>query len=265
MMNEARRRATLLVLAAVLCGSATAAACQTLEAPETSDIVAGIPWADREEYTYVLRDDNKVIGSTVLSVERDGDNFLLTQRSADPKGNIDQATIVVAAETLKPLTGTRSITDEEHREVAASCYDIEGQDRCPEVDGADCDSGIIVRIEEQIFDPTDEATPDVPRRAPLCVPEHSYDNDTSLFLWRTIAFEKGYLQNYTTILTGTRRKQTVRIEVVDRVTDTPAGEYDAWVIVIAADGKQQRAWYSADDDHRLLAYQNESFSFTLEE
>ena len=94
---------------------------------------------------------------------------------------------------------------------------------------------------------------------------HAYDNDTSLFIWRTVPFAENYLANYITVLTGVRDTQTVRIEVITRTTDTPVGERDAWLVQISADGKNQRAWFSADDDHKMLAYQNEGFTFELEE
>jgi hypothetical protein len=249
-------RLALLTFTCCLLGGA-AAACSTLEAPETRDIVSTIPWGDSETYTYELYEDADLIGTTTLTVERDGDTFVLTQRSSDEDGNVDMAEVVVDDETLKPITGARTIIDEDRKEVAASSYESVSTD--------ECGSGIVVRIEEQVFDPPDEATPDIPRRNPLCVPEHAYDNDTSLFIWRTVAFEKNYLANYKTVLTGTRRTQTVRIEVIARTSDTPVGEIDAWLVQISADGKNQRAWFAASDDHRMLAYQNEGFTFQLVE
>ncbi len=248
-----KRLATLL---SVACCLVSAAACSTLEKPKTVDIVSAIPWTAPETLTYTLRDDDKVVGETTLSVERQGETFVLTQHSSDDKGNVDEASVVVDAATLKPISATRSITDEDQRNVAAATYEASD----------DCDSGLVVRIEEQEFDPPDETTPSVPRRAPLCLPDdHAYDNDTSLFLWRTIRFEEGFLENYTTVLTGTRRTQTVRIEVIHRTTDTPIGDRDAWLVQISADGKNQRAWFSADAAHELLAYQNDSFTFELRE
>lgn len=256
-----RAIAALLTLACL----ASAAACSTLDAPETEDIVATIPWDDSEELTYRLYEDDDLIGTTTLTAERDGDQYILTQRSIDDDGNIDEASVAVDGQTLKPQTASRNIVDADRREVAASCYAYVGGNQCDDVDPSECDSGVIVRIEEQVFDPPDEATPSIPRRAPLCVPEHGYDNDTSLFIWRTIAFDEDYLANYKTVLTGTRRTQTVRIEVITRTTDTPLGQRDAWLVQISADGKNQRAWFSADDDHKILAYQNEAFTFELEE
>ncbi len=244
------------------------AACSQLEEPDTRDIVENIPFAAGDELTYTLKDGDEVIGTTILSVEDGVDGALvLTQRSSDDEGNVDEASVEVEADTLKPIRGTRSILDDVQRNVGESCYQIEGENRCDDedLDPSECDAGIVVRIEEQVFEPPDEEEPSIPRRAPLCVPEHAYDNDTSLFIWRTIAFEEDYLANYKTVLTGTRRIQTVRIEVVGRTTETPIGERDAWIVVIAADGKQQRAWFSTDDDHVMLAYQNEGFTFELQD
>lgn len=231
--------------------------CSTLESPKTQDIVTQIPWDAPEEHTYALYDDGDLVGRTTLSVEADGAEFVLRQRSTDDDGNIDESEVIVDAKTLKPQSGRHAITDEDRREVAVAKYET--------IDTGECGSGMVVRIEEQVFNPPSETTPEIPRRAPLCVPEHAYDNDSSLFIWRTIPFEEGYLANYTTVLAGTRRKQTVRIEVLDRIDKTPFGDDEAWVVDIAADGKSQRAWFSTDDDHRLLAYQNGGFTFELED
>jgi hypothetical protein len=256
------------VILALLAASALAftLACDNLEEPETQDIVSTIPWGDNETLTYRLYEDDELIGSTTLTVERDGETYILTQRSTDPDGNIDEASVVVDDETLKPFTGTRNIVDSERREVAASCYEYVGGHECgDDVDATQCDDEAVVRIEERVYKPPDESTPDVPRRAPLCIPPHAYDNDTSLFIWRTIPFAEDYLANYKTVLTGTRRTQTVRIEVISRTTDTPLGERDAWLVQISADGKNQRAWFDAESPHEILAYQNEGFTFELEE
>lgn len=267
MRSDGKRLGSTALLFSLACLLFTAA-CSQLEEPDTQDIVSDIPFSAGEVLTYTLKDGDEVIGTTTLSVaDGEAGTLVLTQRSADDEGNVDEASVEVEADTLKPIRGTRSIVDEVQRNVAESCYQIEGEDRCndEELDASECDAGIVVRIEEQIFEPPDEEEPDIPRRAPLCVPEHAYDNDTSLFIWRTIAFEEDYLANYKTVLTGTRRIQTVRIEVVGRTTNTPIGERDAWIVVIAADGKQQRAWFSADDEHVMLAYQNEGFTFELQD
>jgi hypothetical protein len=120
-----------------------------------------------------------------------------------------------------------------------------------------------VRIEQLNFEPPSESTPESTRRSPLCVPEHAYDNESSLFIWRTIRFEKGYRVSYKTVIAGRRDTQTVTLEVLDRVTKTPIGDMDAWLLNIFADGKNQRAWISTDDAHVILAYENESFMFLL--
>jgi hypothetical protein len=263
------RLTALSVLVSAACWL-LAAGCQTLEEPETADIVSVIPWGASEERTYRLYSGDDEIGKTTLTVERveaDGsdDFFRMTQRSEDDEGNLDTATVDVETDSLKPLAGIREIVDADRREVAASCYEYVGGHSCDEIDAAECDDGIIVGIEERVYEPPDEEEPDIPRRAPMCVPEHSYDNDTSLFIWRTIAFEERFEINYTAVLTGVRDTQTVRISVLDRVDTTPIGERDAWYVQITGDGKNQYAWFSADDERVLLAYQNDDFTFELME
>lgn len=255
-----------LAIPAVCCLlSILPAACQTLDEPETQDIVSTIPWGGSEEHRYRLFSGSDPIGESTLSVERNGEAFTLTQRSEDDEGNLDTSSVEVDAETLKPFAGTREIVDSERREVAASCYETVGGHQCDDVDAAECDSQQVVGIEERVFDPPEEPSPDIPRRAPLCIPKHSYDNDTSLFIWRTIAFAERFEINYTAVLTGVRDTQTVRITVLDRVGETPIGDRDAWYVQITGDGKNQYAWFSADDERVLLAYQNDDFTFELVE
>ena len=56
------------------------------------------------------------------------------------------------------------------------------------------------------------------------------------------------------------------LRVKDKETiKTPAGDFEAWVIDLSADQVTQRAWIATTPDHKLLAYQNESFFFRLKE
>ena len=57
------------------------------------------------------------------------------------------------------------------------------------------------------------------RQSGLSVPEHSYDNDSSLFLWRTIDFREGYEARYITI--WKRQKDGSWKIAIDGGTSTP--------------------------------------------
>lgn len=238
-------RGTVAALVAVLALLAFTA-CAEREGPETMDIVSDIPWTAPEAYQYVIRQNSEDKGEAVLRIERDGDDRLrLIQEFSDDEGNTDESVAVVDAETLKPVSSTRIITDDQRRAVAEATYESD-----------------VVQITENNFAPPDERTPDSTRSNPMRVPEHSYDNHSSLFLWRTIPFEEGWTGSYTTIIPNFRDTQLLTVRVIDqRRVETRAGEFDAWYVEIDAGGRAQRAWFSTEDDHRLLAYINGDILF----
>ncbi len=240
--------ASLILLAASACASRDG--CN-----ECSDVVTNIPWAAQESHTYELRVNNDLRGSTTLAVETDAGVTTLTQKAIDDKGNSDDTLVVADAATLKPQGATHTVADDKQKRVADATYE--------DVD-KDCSSKRVVRITQNTFEPPDESTPDSSRSNPLCVPDHSFDNDESLFLWRTIRFEKGYTATYHAIFSNRRDQQivTVRVREQNKVK-TPAGEFDAWIVDITADQASQTAWFATTDDHRLLAYQNENYFFRI--
>jgi hypothetical protein len=260
LVNSNRRRnwrARAVALAA--CGALVLAfsACSTKpNGPPKVDIVTQIPWTAPETHTYELRNNNKPIGETTLSIARAGDSFVFTQHTADTDGNSDEALTTVDATTLKPAANKRTVTDSSEKRVADATY--EDTDK-------DCSAKRVVKITQLTFKPPDESEPESTRSNPLCVPEHAYDNDESLFLWRTIKFEKGYTATYNAIFSNRRDTQVVTLKVTgqDKIT-TPAGEFEVWVVELTADEATQTAWFATTDDHKLVAYQNESFFFRLE-
>ncbi|HXK32564.1 MAG TPA: hypothetical protein VNM91_00940, partial [Dehalococcoidia bacterium] len=129
----------------------------------------------------------------------------------------------------------------------------------------ECDAGVVARIEQRVYSPPDSDEPDSTRRNPLCVPEHSYENDTSLFIWRAIDFAEDYEARYNAVLTAVRDIQQVTITVDGIVDDTPAGAMEAWRMTIEGEGSEQRAWFSTDAGRRLIAYQNGDLTFLLQE
>jgi len=253
-----RRRALTWLAAALAALAALAAGCSTSSGIKTSDIVDRVPWTAPETRRYELRIDNDPAGETTLSIRRDGDTFVLSQLSADDTGNSDGSITTVDAATLKPRANEHTVIDKDQKRVALARYDDVSTDECA--------SGRIARIEQQVYDPPDEQTPDSTRGGPLCVPEHAYDNDSSLFIWRTIKFEQGYEVSYTSVISNRREKRTITLRVnrIEQV-QTPAGEFDAWRVDIIADNVHQTAWFSTDDDRHLVAYQNQSFYFRLKE
>ena len=249
-------RAALL---AVMAGASLLAfgACGANKPPETKEIVTAVPWTGAEAYTYDLVDSKKVKhGEGTLSIVPNGDGWIISQDFADPDGNADRSQIAVMS-SLLPVAGRRTIVsaDENRREELTTSY------------GELNDGSHGVRIRQQTYKPRDRDEASSTRCNPNKLPTYSYDNDSSLFLWRTIKFEQGYEVTYTASIANRRaeRPLTLRVRRQERVT-TPAGEFDAWLVGIEGEGETQEAWFSTEPDHKLLVYDNdrEVFLYTGE-
>ena len=216
-----------------------ATACAEEASVFTRDIVSTIPWPDEERAEYVLldRDGDEVRGQGVLSVTRQDGQFELRLRFESERGS-DESVLLVDATTLKPASVRLEARREEETDVIQGEYDpVEG----------------IVRITEG-----------EERTVPLRLEEHYYDNESSLFLWRTIPFEEGYQARYHSVLTNQRRQPVVTVRVVGREEVTvPAGTFEAWRVEIRFDGVEQVAWYADTPERRLLQYDNSIFLFQL--
>jgi hypothetical protein len=229
-----------------------AAACSSSgdKCDECVDIVSGVPWTPPESHVYELKKDNSAQGMTTLSVKQDGQNFVLTTDSEGTNGTSDVSAVTADATTLKPVSATRTITDKDTRTLLEVTYEDVAKDQC--------DSGRVARIKQSTFKPPEESTPDSSRSNPLCVPDHAYDNDESLFIWRTIKFATDAQPiTYWTITAGRRDKHLVTLTVQQQEQITvPAGTFDAWKVEIASERSRQNAWFATTPDHRLLQYVN---------
>jgi hypothetical protein len=249
-LRERHVRFAAFALCALTFALAGGAACAQQDRVDTVNVVSAIPWTAPEAYRYVIvNSKEEPQGEGVFSVARDADgNFVMVQEFSDEDGNSDRSTVVADADTLRPLAGERVIIDarEDRRVTAVRVYGVEA--------GGDA----VVRIAEQTYDPPDEDDPSL-RCSPLAIDgEHYYDNDISLFLWRTITFEEGWSGTYTNVLANRRaqRALTVRVRRQERIT-TPAGTFDAWLVGIEGEGKEtQSAWFATTPDHKLLIYNN---------
>jgi hypothetical protein len=128
--------------------------------------------------------------------------------------------------------------------------------------GALSDGSYGVRIRERNFEPASETEPDSERCNPLKLPENAYDNDSSLYLWRTVAFEEDNEVIYAASIPNRRLRRNVTLSIIkqERV-ETPAGTFDAWLMAITAEGQSHEAWFATTDDHKLLKYDNDNVIF----
>jgi hypothetical protein len=231
----------------------TGVACDDRTLDPGNAIVTDTPWIAPESYEYVLIDDQgDEQGSGTLSILDEGGQSVIIQDFRDDEGNSDRSVLLVDSETLLPAVGSREIIDaEDDRRVL---LDWQYADLSDDTYG--------VRIRERNFDPASDEDPDSERCNPLRVPENTYDNDSSLFLWRTIEFREDHDVIYTTALPNRRLRRQVTLSVIrqERV-ETPAGSFDAWYMAILAEGQAHEAWFATTDDHKLLKYDNDNVIF----
>jgi hypothetical protein len=237
-MRSALLTSTLLT-ALVLAG-----ACAQAEPLVIQDIVSTIPWPDRERAEYILldRDSGDEEGRGVLSVTRKDNQFELQLRF-ESEGDSDESVVLVDAITLKPTSVRRELRREDEVIVMTGDYDPE--------------EGIVQIIE--IRDGNE-------REIPLRLEEPYYNNDESLFLWRTIPFEEGYKASYNAVLVNRGALTLITVEVAGKEEVTvPAGVFQAWRVEIRIGDVRQVAWYADTPEHLLVQYDNTRHVFQLTE
>jgi hypothetical protein len=242
------RRGLLLALGL---GPILLTAC-TLTAEEplpTQDVVTSIPWKVGEETSYSILDDgDELLGTGVLRIDQEDGRLRLSQHYQNPDFD-DRSSVLVDAETLKPVEGDRVITGEDGVLRIEVHY-----------------SGGIVEIERTA---TDEKGKEEQRVDRLDVPEHAYDTGASLFLWRTIPMQLDYRVAYNSMATavvGKSQENRVTLRVLPQETvEVPAGIFQAWRLEVRAPGGvKQTAWYSTDSARRLVKYDSGQYTFLLE-
>jgi hypothetical protein len=238
------------LLLALTLGSLLLVACGLAEEDSLppQDVVASIPWKAGEEASYTILDnDDKVLGTGVLRIDEEDGQLRLSQHYQNPDFD-DRSSVLVDAESLKPIEAERTITGEDGVLRIEVHY-----------------SGGVAEIERVAKEEGKEEERRIDR---LDVPEHAYDTGASLFLWRTIPMQVDYRVAYRSMATavvGRSQENKVTLRVLRQETvEVPAGTFEAWRLEIRAPGVRQTAWYTADSAHRLLKYDNGQNTFLLE-
>lgn len=231
-----------LLTATLLTTLLLAGACAQAEPLVLEDIVSTIPWPDEERAEYILldRDSGDEEGSGVLSVTRKDGQFELRLRFEN-EGDSDESVVLVDAVTLKPASVRRELRREDEVTVVTGDYDP--------------GEGIV-----QIVETVDGNEIEIPLR----LEEPYYNNDESLFLWRTILFEEGYKASYNAVLVNRGALTLIRVEVVGKEEVTvPAGTFQTWRVEIRNGDRRQIAWYADTAEHLLVQYDNTIQIFQL--
>jgi hypothetical protein len=205
------------------------------DGPPTSDVAGTPPWTGDEQLQYVLKaDSGREVARGVLVIDVLNGRTNLAQSFTNPdETNRDDLTVQVDSQTLKPFSATRRILNDDDDDVEL-------------IEVTYTDEGALIKLDSD-------------KQSGLSVPEHSYDNDTSLFLWRTLPFAEGYEASYNTIITNHRNRQKVNLRVTGKESVTvPAGQFTAWRLEIRAGGRTQVAWYADTTTRPLIKYDNDA-------
>ena len=220
----------------------------------TEDVVRQMPLRDGEQFVYRLIDrDGELVGrGTFTTTSRDG-TFELRQSYEEldvPAGEravLDESRAVVDASTLRPIAMERAIQarDPDDDELISAEYAIDAEDR-PVVRTTHTRGG-------------DE------RERELRLREHYYEDQSSLWLWRTLAFGEDLAVRYTAVDPREGSQVTASATQVDRqLRETPAGTFDTWVIQIRTGRATVNVWIHVQPPHEVVRFDNGRLFFELE-
>jgi len=236
---------------------ALASACgATTPGAETALIVGQVPLVDGERYVYVLEDvEGDELGHGELVTRLEGTRFVLEQRyvgiAEDGRAApTDVTELAVEAATLAPFGALREAVREdddghEERDLFDWTYTA----------GEEND---VLAVERE--SDGDRETNELRLRS------NYYDNESSLWLWRTLDFDEELDLNYVSVNPIERTQQTVNIQTPARETiEVPAGTFEAWRVIVRNGRAIRSAWINVEAPHQLLQWDNGDLIFRLEE
>ena len=227
---------------AVACGSDS-----NFDDPE--DPVAQIAWPDFERLHYDILDQTDTMrGTLVLETLRQDDVYQVSLRFRldTESGEVvtDDVSVWVDAESLQPIRYERRAVSSEKTVTAEADY------------RANADGEISAHV---VLDDDGEITEETVEAGVF-----AFDNDSSAWLWRSLAFEQDLELTYRSVNVVQRRSQLVQVAV--RGQDTlrgPQGDVVVWQVVATPGVEISRAWYEIDPPHRLVRWDQQPRRFIL--
>ena len=193
---------------------------------------------------YKVTQENDVTGACDLNVAKKGPDLALTQ-SCEGGGFKDNVTVLADPGSFHPKSVERTIEGSAGSVTCGATYG---------------DGTLTVKW----------TSGDDERTSTLDVPAEAYDSWADLFLWGSLNLAAGVEERYTDVGSCTQQRSDpklvgVRLDVKSREQiQVPAGQYDVWRVEVHSEGRTQTVWYSADDKHILVRYDNGSQVFELE-
>lgn len=222
---------------------------------ETTLIVSQVPLIDGERYVYALEDvEGETLGRGELVTRLEGSRFVLEQRyegvaEDDRAAPTDVTELAVDAATLVPFGALReAVREDDDDRTVRDTYDwtyTEG------------DEDDFLNVERDI-DGRQQSNE-------LELRSNYYDNESSLWLWRTLDFDEELDLNYVSVNPIERTQQTVNIQTPAReMIEVPAGTFEAWRVIVRNGRAIRSAWINVEAPHQLLQWDNGDLIFRLE-
>jgi len=251
LVTPQRARGWLVAIAVALLGALLAACSSSARVAETDSVVGQVPFIDGERYEYSLVDrDGEVVGTGTFTTDRDDDTWVLTQTYTDTDGvTVDESRVVVDATTLQPHSTERVIVRNGETEVVTGAYET------------DADGGRTVQTSRVVH-----SRDGGERERTIDINAYDYEDQSSLWLWRTLALGEGLDARYTTVDPREGGRVTANVVQIDRqMLETPFGlTYDTWVLQIRTGRETVNVWVHVDAPHEVVRFDNGRLFFELE-
>ena len=221
----------------------------------TENVVTQVPFASGEVAVYELLDvDGAVIGRGTLTVEaQDGrlrfeQRFVESEPATTTQPASDLIVVVTEIDTLKPVGGGREITRASGVEQYGWTY----------IPPASPEHEVRLEVER-----LDEGGGDGDADE-MNVREHHYDNESSLWLWRTLAFSEQYEARYVSVSAIERNQQAVDLSISERNTvEVPAGTFETYRLLVRNGRATRVAWINVEPPHQVVRWDNGEQVFQL--
>ncbi len=220
------------------------------------DVVAQIPFVPGERLVYAIRDAGGTrLGTGTLTVTQQDGHLALRQtyeEASPPPGlppSTDGGSVEVDAKTLRPLVGSRQIARRDGNVAPTDGYTW----TYGEMNGKDVLRSTVIKHGKS------------PSLKDITLRDHYYDNETSLWLWRTLDFSEAYDHFYVSANPVEQEQQTVNLSIHQRETvEVPAGTFDAWRLVFRSGRAARTAWVHVSAPHEVVKWDNGEVIFLLE-
>ncbi len=243
---------------AVACALLVAACGFESDFDDPESPVSQIPWPDFERlhYDWLDQTDEK-LGTVVMETVREDVRYrlsLMFSRETADGPVADLVTVWVDAETMAPVRYERSADAPDESLQAEADYRLNR-------DGTISADVSVVRTDKE-EDDEEKRTKRITETVDAGV--YAFDNDSSAWLWRSLAFMQDLVLTYRSVNVVHQRSQLVQVAV--RGQDTlrgPDGDVVVWQVVATPGVEVSRAWYEIDPPHRLIRWDQQPRRFVL--